>query len=130
MFIIHIVAHTQVGKMREGLDKYKAGDANAKKYFEAAFGKDGTNVDVAKVEGVISKLETGQVKAEVGTASFTDKIANTPWTKLDKKTDGVNTPWTPGNLQFSKQFHGILSNFTPVTSYTYPCRRTRCQGIK
>ncbi len=106
---IHIVADAQIKKMREGFDKYQNGDANAKTYFEAAFGQDGTNVKADKVNDVITKLENGQVKAEVGTASFTDKIASTPWTKKDLKTDGVNTPWTPGNVQFSAQFHGILN---------------------
>jgi hypothetical protein len=103
---IHIAANTQVGKMREGFDKYQNGDANAKKYYEAAFGQEGVNVKSDKVNGVITKLQNGQVKAEVGTAPFTDKIAVTPWEKKDKKTDGVDTPWTPGNLQFSAQFHG------------------------
>ncbi len=92
--------------MREGFDKYKKGDAKATAYFEAAFGKK-DNVKPDKVNDVIKQLQAGHVKAEVGTASFTDKIASTPWTKLDKKTDGVNTPWTPGKLQFSSQFHGI-----------------------
>ena len=104
---IHIAANTQVGKMREGFDKYQNGNANAKKYYEAAFGQEGVNVKKDKVDGVITKLQNGQVQAEVGTASFNDKIAVTPWTKLDKKTDGVSTPWTPGNLQFSSQFHGM-----------------------
>ena len=104
---IHIAADTQVGKMREGFDKYRSGDANAKKYYEAAFGKEGVNVNADKVNGVITKLQNGQVQAEVGTAPFNDKIANTPWEKKDKKTDGVDTPWTPGKLQFGAQFHGM-----------------------
>jgi hypothetical protein len=105
----HIAANAQVGKMREGFDKYKNKNANAKKYFEAAFRKKGDNVNPDKVEDVIKQLEKGQVKAEVGTAKFTDKIASTPWTKLDKKTDGKDTPWTPGPLQFGSQFHGTIS---------------------
>jgi hypothetical protein len=105
---IRIVADRQVQKMREGFDKYKNGDANAKKYYEAAFGEEGVNVKADKVDGVITKLQNGQVRAEVGTAPFNDKIASTPWEKKDKKTDGVDTPWTPGNLQTSAQFHGIL----------------------
>lgn len=108
---MHLVADAQVAKMREGLTKYKNGDANAKQYFEAAFGKEGDNVNVDKVENVISKLESGQMKAEVGTAPFTDKIATTLWEKKDKKVDGVNTPWTAGNMQFSSQFHGMSSDF-------------------
>ncbi len=104
---IHIAAHRQVGIMRDGFNKYKNGDANAIRYYEAAFGKEGVNVKSDKVDGVITKLQNGQVEAEVGTAPFNDKIAVTPWDKKDLKTDGVNTPWTAGAVQFSSQFHGI-----------------------
>jgi hypothetical protein len=93
--------------MREGFDKYRNGNANARSYYEAAFGTENVNVKAAKVDSVITKLQDGQLKAEVKTAPFNDKIAVIEWEKLDKEVDGKSTPWTPGNAEFSAQFHGM-----------------------
>ena len=84
--------------MREGINKYKAGDPKAKQLYEAAFGK---NADVSVVDGTISKLEHGNLKAKVATHNFKNgEIAAVPWTKDGKKQ------WTAGNAQFGSKFHG------------------------
>ncbi|KAF9483967.1 hypothetical protein BDN70DRAFT_214221 [Pholiota conissans] len=95
-------AHVQVTKMREGFTKYKAGDAKAKALYEASFGK---NADANEVDNAIKQLETGKIKAKVATHPFTaGEIAAVPWTK------NGNQPWTAGDAQFSKQFHGSGKN--------------------
>jgi len=96
-------AHAQVGKMREGLTKYKAGDAKATALYEAAFGK---NADFNEVDKTVTALENGKIKANVATHPFTGgEIAAVPWSKASK-----STPWTAGNAQFSSQFHGAGAN--------------------
>jgi len=95
-------ADRQVTKMREGFDKYKAGDPKAKALYEASFGK---NADADEVDKTITALQGGNIKAKLATHTFTgnkkDTIASVPWTKKNQ-----NTPWTAGNAQFSEQFHG------------------------
>ncbi|KAF9474337.1 hypothetical protein BDN70DRAFT_884904 [Pholiota conissans] len=95
-------AHAQVGKMREGFNKYKNGEAKATALFHAAFGQ---NADVNVVDSTISQLENGNIRAKLDTHPFTGgEIAAIPWTKDGKK------PWTAGDAQFSAQFHGVGAN--------------------
>jgi len=93
-------ADRQVAKMREGFDKYKAGDPKAKELYEASFGK---NANADEVDKTIAALQGGNIKAKLATHPFPDEdtIASVPWTKKDKKT-----PWTAGNALFSERFHG------------------------
>ncbi|KAF9526965.1 hypothetical protein CPB83DRAFT_436220 [Crepidotus variabilis] len=98
------LANTQIGKMREGLNKAKAGEPKAKALYEAAFGKAGTNSDMGKVDDTVKALETGKLKAKLAAHPFANnEIAAVPWTQ-DKKTD----PWVAGPARFGKQFHESL----------------------
>jgi hypothetical protein len=94
---LFIPAHTQIGNMRLGLTKYNNGEEKATALFEAAYG---TNADATRVNEVVTALETGTIKAKVTTHPFRDnQIADITWTMTE---DG----WKPGNIKFSKQFHG------------------------
>jgi len=82
------LAHTQVTTMREGLNKYKAGEEKATELYEASFGN---NADVISVGKNIEALETGTLKAKVATHHFTDgEIASVPWEKDDEKKNTMD----------------------------------------
>ncbi|KAG6826150.1 hypothetical protein H0H92_000958 [Tricholoma furcatifolium] len=103
-------AHNQVEKMREAFEKHKQGDGKATKLYHAAFGE---NVRDNKVNKVIGNLETGKLRAQVATHTFTGddfgSIAAVEWTKHDGP-DPPKTPWTAGIAKFSAQFHGQGDN--------------------
>ncbi|KAG6823234.1 hypothetical protein H0H92_010917, partial [Tricholoma furcatifolium] len=100
-------AHEQVKKMRETFDKHRKGDLKATELYHAAFG---TQAVDDKVDKVIGNLETGTLRAQVATETFTGKmagsIASVKFTKGAKPRDR----WTAGPAKFSSQFHGEGNN--------------------
>ncbi|CAA7262517.1 unnamed protein product [Cyclocybe aegerita] len=81
------LADAQVAKMREGVDKYKAGDAKAKVLFEAAYGK---NANVDEVDRTVTALQNGNLQAQLAThTKFKHgEIAAVEWIKPNDKS-----PW-------------------------------------
>ncbi|KAJ3486771.1 hypothetical protein NLI96_g4004 [Meripilus lineatus] len=102
-------ANRQIGKMRIGFDKYKAGDVEATKIYEAAFGKNNVNSDDTKVDEAITKLQNPQSKLEVEVAKHWDN--NDPdliaGVRFTEPNNGLATsPWTPQRAVFTDKFHG------------------------
>lgn len=96
--------------MRIGFDKYKAGDVEATKIYEAAFGKNNVNSDDTKVDEAITKLQNPQSKLEVEVAKHWDN--NDPdliaGVRFTEPNNGLATsPWTPQRAVFTDKFHGM-----------------------